>query len=234
MGKVSKTTIGQHTIFVDANEPQRWLDVWGPDCSRVVEEFVVQPFMSASNMGGWTTTLVNASTAALTAGAAGGSLLITTAGAENDGVNTQVTGEAFLPKATNRLYFGCKFQVSEATQSDFLIGLAITSTAALGGVTDGIYFRKVDGATAAYFVVETASTETSTAAFTCAATTDYIVEFTWDGSALKFYVNGVLTGTPALTNIPTAEYMSPIVEYLTGSADARTMTVSWLRAFELY
>ena len=95
MGTVSKTTSGPHTIWVDANEPQRWLDVWGPEVNRVVEEFVEVPFASANNMARFTTTLVNASTAAQTAGALGGNLLITTAGAENDGVNAQVTGEAW-------------------------------------------------------------------------------------------------------------------------------------------
>jgi len=224
-------------VWVDGSEPQRWLDVWGPECCRVVEEFVYQPLISADNMGGWTTTLVEAgageSTAALVAGALGGSLLITTDANENDGVNTQVTGEAFLPTATNRIYFGVKFQVNEATQNDFLIGLAITSTGALGGVTDGIYFRKVDGSTTCYHVVETKSTETSTTALTVAANTNYILEWTWDGVKIEFYVDGVLTGTPALTNIPTAEYMSPVIHYLTGMAAAKTMTVSWLRAFQI-
>lgn len=233
MGTVSKTTVGQHTVWVDANEPQRWLDVWGPECNRVVENFVLQPFTAANNMGGWTTTLVNASTAALVDGALGGNLLITTAGAENDGVNTQVTGEAFLPRASNRIYFGIKFQVNEATQNDFLVGLAITSTDALGGVTDGIYFRKADGSTTCSHVVESVSTETSTTALTVAANTDYILEWTWDGIKLEFYVDGVLTGTPALTNIPTTEYMSPVIHYLTGEGSAHTMTVSWLRAFQI-
>ena len=233
MGTVSKTTSGPHTIWVDGSEPQRWLDVWGPEVNKVVEEFVNTPFASANNIASCTTTLVNASTAALVAGSLGGSLLITTAGAEDDGANIQWLGEAFLPAAGNKMYFGIKFQVNEATENDFLVGLAITSTGALGGVTDGIYFRKVDGSTTCSFVVESVSTETSTTALTVAANTDYILEWTWDGYQIEFYVDGTLTGTPALTNIPTAEYMSPIIQYLAGAAAVKTMTVSWLRAFQI-
>ena len=233
MGTVNKTTVGQHTVFVDGAEPQRWLDVWGPECCRVVEEFVNVPLASANNMASCTTTLVNASTNALVAGNLGGATLITTAGAENDGANIQWLGEAFLPTATNRIYFGIKFQVNEATENDFLVGLAITDTTAIGGVTDGIYFRKVDGATTCYHVIETGSSETSTTALTVAANTDYILEWTWDGNKIEFYVDGVLTGTPVLTNIPTTEYMTPTIAYLTGEAAAHTMTVSWMRAFQI-
>jgi hypothetical protein len=167
------------------------------------------------------------------AGALGGDLLITTAGAENDGVNMQALGEAFLPTASNKIYFGISFQVSEATQSDFLVGLAISSTDALGGVTDGIYFRKVDGATTCNHVIETGSTETETTAVTIEAATDYILEWYWDGSALYYWVDGTRGTTPAITNIPTAEYMSPIIHFLTGDNAAITMTVHWMRCISV-
>ena len=57
--------------------------------------------------------------------------------------------------------------------------------------------------------------------------------YTVDGNKIEFYVDGVLTGTPVLTNIPTTEYMTPTIAYLTGEAAAHTMTVSWMRAFQL-
>lgn len=230
MGTVSKTTVGRAIVWADADYTHRWLDAVGPGVNKVIENMVNLPMLAAGTPAAYTTTLVGASTTALVGGALGGALLITTAAAENDGVNMQALGEAFLPIAGNRMYFGAKLQISNATESDFLVGLTITSTAALGGVTDGIYFRKIDGTTACTFVVETASTETSTAALTVVAATDYILEWVWDGAAITFYVDGVLTGTPAVTNIPTVEYMSPIIEFLTGSGNARTMTVSWMRA----
>jgi len=226
---LTKTNLGRATVWYDATYPARPYWLVGPDANLLIEEFVDLPMLAAGTPSGYTTTLVNASTAALVAGNLGGALLITTAGAENDGAQMQHLGEAFLPTASNQIYFGIKLQVSSATQSDFLVGLCITDTTVLGGMTDGLYFRKIDGTTTCNFVVETGSAETETAALTVVAATDYILEFWWDGSALNFYVDGVLTGTPAITYIPTAEYLTPTIAFLTGSAAAITMTVAWMR-----
>lgn len=230
---VEKTTVGRNTVWADSVYPFRWYRAVGPDVNQVLEDFVNTPYIAANAIGNYTTTLVNLSTHALVAGNLGGAMLITTAGAENDGAQLQALGEAFLPTAANRIYFGCKFQVSAATQNDFLVGLAITDTTAIAGLTDGIYFRKIDETTACNFVIETASTETATAALLVTAATDYVLEWTWDGTALKFYVNDALVGTPAVTNIPTAEYMTPTIAFLTGAAAAVTMTVSWMRCIQI-
>ena len=224
--------IGQSEVVVDADYDHRWYRATGPYVNQILEEFVQTPYIAASSIGGTTTTLINASTHALVAGALGGAMLITTAGANLDGVNIQWQGEAFLPTANNEIYFGCKFQVSAATQSVFLLGLAITDTTADTGVTDGIYFRKLDGVTACTFNVETASTETETAAFTVAAATDYIVEWKWNGTNLYFYVDGVYVGAPVVTNIPTAEYMTPTISFHTGDDAPITMTVDWIRCIQ--
>lgn len=227
---LTKTTLGRSTVWYDATYPSRPYRLIGPDANILIEEFVSLPMLAAATPAAYTTTLVNASTVALYTGWLGGALLITTAGAEDDGAQIQALGEAFLPTASNQIYFGIKMRISSATESDFLVGLAITDATAIAGVTDGIYFRKVDGTTTCNFVVETGSTETETAACTIAANTDVILEFWWNGVALNFYVDGVLTGTPALTNIPTTEYMTPTIAFLTGDNAAITMTVSWMRA----
>ena len=227
---LTKTNLGRATVWYDATYPARPYWMVGPDSNIFIEEFVDFPMLAAGTPAAYTTTLVNASSVALVDGNLGGAAVFTSAGAENDGAQIQALGEAFLPTSTNQIYFGAKLQVSNATQCDFLAGLCITDTTTLGGMTDGIYFRKVDETTTCNFVVETGSAETETAAQVMVAATDYIFEFWWNGSALNFYVDGVLTGTPAITYIPTAEYLTPTLAFLTGSADARTMTVSWMRA----
>lgn len=223
---------GRNLVIYDSDGGYRWFDALGPGVTKVLEEFVRHPRISTTALGGWTCTVTNA-TFAMTAGALGGSLVMATAGADNDGVNAQVTGEAFLPNSGNRIYFGIRLQASEATESDFLVGLCITDTDCLGAVTDGIYFRKVDAATAVNFVVETGGAETATAALTFAANTPYILEWTWDGAAINFYVDGVLIGTPALTNIPTVEYMTPTMHLLAGSAAVNTFTIDWVRCIQV-
>lgn len=221
-------------IFLDG---QTWFDAFGPNVTKFIEEFVNTPFDGADTPAAFTVTLVEAgageSTVALKPGADGGVLVITTDAAENDGVNMQAKGEAFKP-LTYPIYFGCRFQISEATQSDFLIGLCITDTDLLGGMTDGIYFRKVDGSTTMAFVLEKDSTETSTNYGTAvAAGVTLKLEFYFDGTNVDWYVNDVLQTRPATTNLPNDEYLTPSIQVLTGSAAIITADVGYLRAIQI-
>ena len=74
----------------------------------------------------------------------GGRLLITNDDADDDRDFFQKVGESFKFATGKRLFFKALFQVSDATQSDFVMGLQITDTTPLA-VTDGVYFRKDDG-----------------------------------------------------------------------------------------
>ena len=221
-------------IFLDG---QTWCDAFGPSVVKFIDEFVYTPFDGADNPAAYTVTLVEAgageSTLALKAGADGGTLLITTDAAEDDGVNLQAKGEAFKP-LTYPIYFGCRFKISEATQSDFLIGLCITDTDLLGGVTDGVYIRKVDASTTMAFVLEKDSTETSTNYGTAvAADTWYKFEFYFDGTNIDWYLNDTLQTRPVTTNLPNDEFLTPSVHFLTGAAAAITIEVDYLRAIQI-
>lgn len=239
MGMHSKW-LGGALVFYDDSEPQRFLDAFGPSICKFIEEFVNTPFASADNMAAWKTTLVETggggdTTLALEAGAEGGVLLVTTDNADNDGANVQALGEAFKLASGKECYFGCKFKISEATQSDFLIGLVITDgeNDMLGGVTDGVYFRKVDGATTMNFVLEKNTSETATAYGTAIeADTWYTVEFYFDGTDVDWYVNGVEQTAPVTTNLPDDEFLTPSFQFLTGTTSAITMRVDWMRAIQ--
>lgn len=232
-GKMVK---GQAVIY-DASEPQRWLDVTGPDVVAVKKEFQAQAFASADNMADCTTTLAEAgsaeTTVALKAGATGGALLITTDNADNDGANIQLQGEAFKLASGKPAYFGCKFQISEPTESDFFVGLAITDSDILGGVTDAAGFKKVDGSASILFDMTKDSATTDTVVGTAVGATDMILEFYFDGTNLDSYVDGVLQTRQAQTNLPDDEYLTPTVQFLTGSDLAITMTIDWLRCFQV-
>lgn len=221
-------------IFI---ENQSWFDAFGPNVTKFLEHFVNTPFDGADAPAAYTATLVETgageTTVALKAGADAGTLLITTDAAEDDGANIQAKGEAFKA-LTYPIYFGCRFKISEATQSDFLIGLCITDTDLLGGMTDGIYFRKVDGSTTMAFVLEKDSTETSTNFGTAiAADTWYNLEFYFDGTNVDWYVNGVLQTRPATTNLCNDEWLTPSVHVLTGQAVALTAEVDWIRSIQI-
>ena len=236
MSKLRSKWIQGNLVYWDTYA-YRWLEAIGAGVVKIIENMQYTSIANADALSPWTTTLVEGgageSTVALVSGDEGGALLITTDAAENDGVNMQVKGEAFKFASGKPLYFGIKFQASEATQSDFLVGLAITTTDALGGVTDGVYFRKPDGSTTVSAVIEKDSAETTATALTFAAITDYILEIFWDGTNVDFYVNGVALTRPAQTNLPDNEFLSPVIHFLAGAVNAKTMTVQWVRCIQI-
>jgi len=220
------------------HDGQRWFDAFGPNVAKLLEDFVGTPFSAADQMAGWLATLVEAgvgeTTVALKAGADAGALVITADANEDDGANLQALGEAFKLASGYPLYFGVKLRVSEATQSDFFLGLAITDADVLGAVTDSIEFRKVDGTTTCNFVLNKDSAETETAALTVAAATDYVLEFYFDGTNVDFWVNGVQGTRPAVTNLPNDEWLTPTIQFLNGAAGAgKNLEIDWIRVVQI-
>lgn len=224
---------------------KRIVDAIGPDVIKYLNDFETSPLIAADTPIGWTVTKVEAGAAASTItfpDAVGGALLLTTDSNENDGISMQLDGESFeLTTDQHAVYFGIRFQCSEATQIDWFLGLAVTDTDPLGGVTDGVYFRKVDGSTDIKFVVEKNSTETESASLgTFAAATDIFLEFYYIGATssggplLQAFIDGVqVGGTIALTNLPDDEALTPTIQVLAGSAASRTMQIDLVRTVQI-
>jgi hypothetical protein len=227
-----------HSMHIDgalafwSGHRKRILDAIGGDVVKYIDDFVVSGGGDAA-WDAWTVTRVEggAGESTITAGDTGnGIMLLTTDAADNDGLNCQLLGESFKLQAAKPLYFGAKIQsVGEATQSDFFIGLAITDTDILGGVTDSIGFQKVDGSADLTFVVNKNSTATTVAGLkTLAAATEYFLEFYWDGTGLEVFVDGVSVATPAVTNLPDDEELRVSVHWLTGQAVAGALAIDKL------
>lgn len=239
MADVIGRRLAGNLLYIDrAAHLRRIIDAIGPDVFKYENDFMRGPGIDAAFDNEWTVTRTEAgageSTATLT-DAAGGALLITTDDAENDGINMQALGESFNLAGTGikGLYFGARFKISDATQSDFFIGLCDTDTDILGGADDSIGFRKADGSTAVSFVTEKATNETTASAFT-ADTGWHIVEFYYDAIAgtLEAFVDGNSIGTVATTNLPDEEQRVSI-HFLAGEAVAKTMTVDWIRCIQI-
>lgn len=222
-------------VYYDRSYLQRWIDAVGVGVRKFELDTTYLPTDDTTgDPTGWTMTVVEAGASNSTVALTDGAFVITTDANENDGVNLQVNGEAFkLDATTKRVYFGINFQASEATQSDFLVGLCITDTDLLGGMTDGVYFRKVDGSTDVAFVLEKDSTETTGTVATFAATTDITLEFLFDGTYVDAWVNGTLQDRLATTNLPDNEFLTPSIHFLAGSTTAKTMTINWMRAISI-
>ena len=180
----------------------------------------------------WTITTTEAgagsATEALT-DADGGALLITNDAADDDADFFQKVGESFRFASGKRLFFKARFKVSDATQSDFVMGLQITDTTPLD-VTDGVFFQKDDGDANLDFHVEKNNTATSATAISTVANDTYLtVGFAYDGkSAIKYFVNDVHIGTAATTNLPDDEDLTISFGIQNGEAAAKTMTVDYV------
>lgn len=189
------------------------------------------------NASDWTITTTEAgagSASEALADADGGVLLITNDAADNDADFFQKIGESFLMEAGKKAFFKARFKVSDATQSDFIIGLQVTDTTPLD-VTDGIYFRKDDGDANLDIVCRKDATTGSTSATAIATVVDntYLtVAWYFDGvSELKYYVNDIQLGTldASSTYLPDTE-LTVSFGIQNGEAVAKTMSVDYIFA----
>lgn len=234
--------VHQNLVWYDG---QRWFDAIGPNVTKFLEDFVGSRIdLAAAGATGiqapWTLTVVEGAgntTAVQIADGLGGILQISTGTNENDGLNAQVTGEAFNLTNAYPLYFGCRFKLNtDATQCDILVGMCETDTDLLGGMNEGIYFRKVDGSTTMNFVLEEGATETVTAYGTAfAPDVWHTVEFYFDGANVDWWVNGVRQTRPVVTNLPNgaASFLTPSIHFLTGEGNANVCEIDWIRAIQI-
>lgn len=182
----------------------------------------------------WTITTTEAgagsATEALT-DADGGVLLITNDDADNDADFFQKVGESFKFESGKKLFFKARFKVSDATESDVVIGLQITDTTPLD-VTDGVFFQKDDGDTNLDFHVEKNNTATDATAIATLADDTYVsVAFYYDGkSSVSYFVDDVHLGTAATTNLPDDEELTVSFGIQNGAAAAKTMSVDYIFA----
>lgn len=187
----------------------------------------------------WTVTEVGVATQALTDGN-GGLLLITNAAADNDSSESQKVGESFLLAAGKKAFFKARFKVSDATQSDFLIGLAVTDTTLQGaisgaGVTDGIFFNKDDGDALLDVQCQKDATTGQTRGVGIATVVDdtfLTVGWYYDGAGnVQYFVDDVHKGTldGSSTYLPDTE-LTVSFAMQNGVAVAKTMTLDYIFA----
>lgn len=159
----------------------------------------------------------------------GGVLLITNDAADNDADFFQKAGESFKFVAGKKTWFKARFAVSDATQSDFVMGLQITDTTPLA-VNDGVYFRKDDGDALLDFVVTKDGTATTaTGIHTVVDATYLVVGFYYNGvDEVKYYVDDVHLGTSVTTNICDDEELTVSFGIQNGEAVAKTMSIDYI------
>ena len=184
----------------------------------------------------WTVTETQAGATQALTNVDGGVLLLTNSAADDDLNALQKVGESFKFEAGKKLFFKARFAVSDATQSDFVIGLQITDTTPLA-VTDGVYFRKDDGdANLDFVVVKDSTASTATAIATVVAATYLTVGFYYNGVNEVVYAastnsnNPTVLGKLATTNLPNDEELTISFGIQNGEAVAKTMSVDYIFA----
>lgn len=190
--------------------------------------------------GDFTVTETGFGSRARTAGN-GGLLLITNAAVDNDTNQFQVPVEIFVPVAGKKMWFKSRFKVSDATQSDVFMGLALVDTTLQGsvsgdGVTDGIFFNKDDGDALIDFQVQKDATTGQNRAVGLATLVDdtfVTLGFEYDGaSAVKYFVDDVHIGTldASSTYFPDGAGVTPSWAIQNGEGVAKTMTLDYVFA----
>lgn len=227
MGNISNTrfpfgltNVGETNLFADMVQPDPTLfhEYFNDFDTYVATDWVV------------TETDSNA-TEALAAGD-GGLLLITNTAADNDLVALQKTPAAWTFTAGKKMFFRCRFKVSDATQSDLVFGLQVVDTTPLD-VTDGIYFLKADGSAAVSVICrKNASTGSTSASSITTLADDTFVELGWyyDGAGtLAYEVNGAVVGSLNASSLYLPDTTCTVSFALqNGEAAAKTMTVDYV------
>jgi len=183
----------------------------------------------------WVVTETQAgATQALTAGS-GGWLLLTNSAADDDLVALQKTPAMLDLSATKQTWFSSRFKVSDATQSDVVIGMQVVDTTPLD-VTDGIYFLKADGAATVNIICRKDATTGSTSASSVATlANDTFIQLDWyyDGAGYLFYaVDGVVSGSLSVADYFPNTTVTVSFAIQNGEAVAKTMTIDWVGVWQ--
>lgn len=156
--------------------------------------------------------------------------------AENDGESLQMSGEMFyLSAATRPVFFGCRITLVDADACDTLVGLSITDTSILDGVTDSILFRSVDATAAWKLYVEKDSTETASASAVSEPedNTAVTLGFIYNGTYVTPYVEGVAGTALAVTNLPDNEGLTLTIEHIAGKATDTGIIINFCDVYQL-
>jgi hypothetical protein len=224
---------GDVLVLYDEASEASWIDAIGRD----VRKWELRHGCDYTTAKEFTVTAVNASTVAHGV-PAGIKALITSAGAENDGINMQLIGTPFQLAANKPLYFGCKVTLSHATRPDFFVGLASTDTALIAAHAIDVaasavgWYNLSTGAGALTCYNEIHANSVITASGDTLDTSAHVYEFMYDGAGnLDFYFDRVYKARHS-TYVPTV-VLTPSIVLQNGTANALTAAVEWMRCIQV-
>jgi len=185
--------------------------------------------------GDWTLTETQSgATQAVNTGANGGILLLTNATGTTDVNQLQLINETFKLATGKQFWLKARFALTAGTMGNFggLVGLAITDTTAVGGVSDGIFFRKPSGGATLSAVVCKGSAETTQALGSVVTATFVTAALYYNGKdAIECWLDGAKAGTMAATNLPDTEELAVTLASVNAtSGAANVLSVDYILA----
>jgi hypothetical protein len=238
-------------VIRDNWHSHRWYNAYGRGVVKHLNHFTHVPADNATgDATEWMPTITETggggdSTHVVT-DSAGGGLLITTDNLAADGLNLQlgaVAGECIDLSGDHPLSFATAFSINDVDQTVLYAGVGVTDVDWLGGITDGMYFRSVDGSADLYFVTEQDSVENATLVATMTDDTSITCEFLYYnfaevGPQVRVYIDktevvAARTLATAAT-FPDDELMRLSFEFTTGEAIANTCTLEYLGFIHIY
>lgn len=181
--------------------------------------------------GDWTLTETQVGATQALAAGNGGLLLLTNTAADDDLVLLQQTVATYTPEATKNMFVRARFKVSDATQSDLMVGLATVDTTPFASLpTAGFYFLKSDGSASLIASARAAGASTSITLGTMANDTFVDVALVYQPALglIQGFLNGnLVASTDTLTNLPLTA-ITPTIALQNGEAVAKTMTIDYI------
>jgi hypothetical protein len=159
---------------------------------------------------------------------AGGWLALVNSAADDDLNAIQQPATTFLFDSTKDMFIETTLSLSDATQSDAIIGLYALDTSPIASLpTDGIFFLKSDGAATLSFNLRKTGTSTTLASVaTLADATNVTLAAVYQAMTQTWtvYVNGAYAAsTSTLTNAPNTVPLSIGIAVQNGEAAAKTL-----------
>jgi hypothetical protein len=176
--------------------------------------------------------------------------MATDAGTDNDEVYAS-SGESIKFNSGSGNYVGifAKLKLTEANTDDANIIFGLTDQGGANTLQDngagppssysGAVLFKVDGDLHWYAEASKTTSQSTSAALvtdsaagspvvTYASGTEYILGIVWDGSALRFYVNGSLQYTVTSSTYFSTTEMTPTIGVKNGGSNVETLYADWL------
>lgn len=228
----------------DAVEPMKGLVIGDTEIAQYLNDFLVGQDYAAAD---WVITTVEdgagSATEAISVSERSGALVLTTDDGAVDSTQLQASigatvAEIWQLQSDKRLVIAAKFKVGDITDSVALLGICITDTSLLGGMTDGVYFRKADLDATLQAVTEKDSAE-DTLDITEMVNDIYVeVAMAWDGKgSIEVFLlsSGTWTSIGVLDTAashPTDEALAVSLAILNGAAAAKTLTIDYIRVIQ--